>query len=826
MRFLPALLALLTAAPAQQRPAEQPATFKTSVNLVTVPVVVRDNKGKPVGGLRRESFQLFDNGKPQEIAKFSVERIGGAEGQRKQTAPARAGGPPPTAMPDRFVAYLFDDLHLKIEDLIRIRQAAARHFSASLRPGDRAAIYTTSGQTMLEFTSDRDRLDATLKKLMPRPIGGGQSGFDCPDIGFYQADLILNHHDQEALDAAISELLVCSPGIQRDVAVMMVQQHARQVLEAGELQTRVAFNVVRDVIRRMSSLPGQRSIVLASPGFLAPDLLPEESDLIDRAIRGGVVISAIDARGLWVDPSLDASKRTISMDALRVKSSIERASASLEANILAELASGTGGRFFQNNNDLDEGLQQVAAAPEYVYLLAFSPLNLKMDGKYHNLKVALTDAKGVTPEARKGYFAPKSVADPAQQAKQEIYDAVFSRGELNELPVEVGAQFFRPRGRNARLAVLARVPLKGLRFRKVDDRNCDEVTVVSSVFDGDGNLVAGQQQHFNLRLKDETVAKKAESGFTGRTSFDLPAGSYLIRVVVRDGEGRISARNRALEIPASGLDALLESVIHQFMAPAGETRAGSLRVQAPFFYSAGEMTRVRVAAEIPARSAESGEVVVTGSVYAPDGTLAAWFSNTAKNAPVYEDQFDVAPGQYNLQLVFRSEGDEIGSVDAPLHIERREAGQFALSGIGFSKEYREVLPEEEPDRSGDLDGGSGPLVTQDYEYPLAGARRFRPTDRVAVYFVMYEPRAAAEGAPGAPDLIVSERVLERATGEPKWDSGPTADATKYLGEGASMIALGLKLPVQFLAPGEYRLEVKAADPAGRTATRTADFDVW
>src|ERR1043165_7328007 len=56
---------------------DEPALFKARVNLVQVPVVVRDRQGKAIPNLKKEDFQLLDKGKPQYIARFSMETATG-----------------------------------------------------------------------------------------------------------------------------------------------------------------------------------------------------------------------------------------------------------------------------------------------------------------------------------------------------------------------------------------------------------------------------------------------------------------------------------------------------------------------------------------------------------------------------------------------------------------------------------------------------------------------------------------------------------------------------------------------------------------------------
>lgn len=550
-----------TATPDQKVPetkaVEEPATFHTRVNLVMVPVVVRDKHEKVIGTLKQEDFRLSDRGKPQEIIKFSVETptrppvyrtsspveepAGGSAGTASEALP-----PPP---PERFVAYLFDDIHTNFADLARVRDAAIRHLD-NLGPKDRAAVYTTSGQTTpQEFTDDREALRAVIQRLLPRPLT--HTGItECPDISYYQADLIVNKNDPMALQAATQETMICQS---MDASMLSSAQQeaqglAQRKLNEGEQETHVALYNLTALVRRMATMPGQRLILLVSAGFITPTQQQEKSDVMDRAIKANVVIGTLDARGLYTDGP-DASQRINTTVNLQLKLQYDRDAARAQADVLAELAAGTGGTFFENNNDLYAGFERVAAAPDYVYMLGFSPQNLKLDGSFHSLKVTLKGALALSIQARKGYYAPKHLADPKETAREEISEALFSREEMTDLPVSLMTQYFKSSESNARVTVLMRVDAKKLRFRRDADRNCNELTITAALFDRNGNYVVGNQKRLEMKLRDETLEKRLDNGLTVRSSFDVKPGSYAVRLVVRDAEGQLmSASNGALDI--------------------------------------------------------------------------------------------------------------------------------------------------------------------------------------------------------------------------------------------------------------------------------------
>jgi hypothetical protein len=339
--------------------------------------------------------------------------------------------------------------------------------------------------------------------------------------------------DQERLRETLYRL---RPGIMTRVGAMT----------GGETLTFGSLDALKNVVQRMASAPGQRTVMMISPGFFTidPIFYPEKTDILDLAIRANVIINGMDARGLYTDPAFDVSRTA----AGRAGSSLVRES--MRSDILAEMAAGTGGTFFQNSNDYDEGFKRLAAAPEYVYVLGFTPQNLRNDGSFHGLRVTVKPSNNLTLQARHGYYAPKRVDDPEETARQEIEAALFSREEMQELPIDLHTQFFKVTAESAKLAVLARLNLRQFKYRKADGRNNNVVTMVIGIFDRNGHYLQGVKKVLTLRLKDETLANRLGQGATIRTSFDVPPGAYLVRMVVRDAEGQLmSATNDAVEIP-------------------------------------------------------------------------------------------------------------------------------------------------------------------------------------------------------------------------------------------------------------------------------------
>jgi VWFA-related protein len=399
-----------------QQPAhaqDATATLEVNVDRVLVPVVVRDKQGHTVDGLTQADFQLFDDGKLRPITGFLVEKRGVAQtgtlgnSGSAPTLPAAANAVPQAdALPNRVTVFLFDDMHLSYEDIAHAREAALKDLDGVLTGSDVAAVVSTSGKVNSGLTNDRATLDKAINSVRPEGIYRANAN-DCPKMDYYQADLIENKRDPIATNDALSQVMnVCDPNTTREIAQRIVDMTAMRTVQTGAQDVRTTYAAIGEFVRRMAKLPGERSLILISPGFLPveEEARAEESQVMDLAAQSDVTISALDARGLYT-ASVTASEDTRGRDPGLVADYL-RTSMKQEEDAMGELADGTGGEFFGNNNDLEAGLKRLTEAPEVLYVLELSLNGVKANGTLHRLKVKV-DRPGVSVEARRGYFMPR-----------------------------------------------------------------------------------------------------------------------------------------------------------------------------------------------------------------------------------------------------------------------------------------------------------------------------------------------------------------------------------------------------------------------------------
>ena len=418
---------------AAQQPLVTGSVLQMRVDAVLVPVVVRDAQGRAIGDLKQEDFKVLDQGKPRSITGFTLQPGAAPASTGQSPAPAVANSGQPEiataqapAAAERIIVFLIDDRHLGAGDLEGVKKAAVAMLDQPLPDGTRGLVLSFLGVNS-GLTHNRAVLQAAIEKIKFRRVFQ-QSANACPGINYFQADQILNKHNAQAYGVALDKTANCMhlpaaasnsgntgvDDISKDPATLqnetLTKNAAMSSLQEGDQDAVDSIHFVRDVVHTISGLPGQRTLILVSPGFLSlsPESMAAESQVLNLAAASAVTISTLDARGLYSAMLSASESGGESIQSLVTGQTLgDRNDANRQnKQVMAEFADGTGGTFFSNDNDLKAGLASLAAGPEFKYLLELSLHDVKQNGSYHALKVQV-DRRDVKIQAREGYFAPQ-----------------------------------------------------------------------------------------------------------------------------------------------------------------------------------------------------------------------------------------------------------------------------------------------------------------------------------------------------------------------------------------------------------------------------------
>jgi VWFA-related protein len=530
-----------------------PVTMRTEVDLVEVPVVVRDGQHRAVAGLTRDNFEIYDAGKKQTITAFSVQRFtspvdagGGAKAAVSPAAAADAAGPKGEPR-FRYVALCFDDLNIDAAALKPAKNAAERFVKTGLAPGDRVAVVTTAQPQDSEFIGDVPRLVERIAKVTADRRLSEDVAPQCPRIRPYEAYLIANHLDNQVLEAKVAEYQACggrAPRAQQQVISM-----AQGIWQNELINSRNTLRVIDGLVSGMAKLPGERMILLTSGGFLAGNLEADEDLLMAKALHAEVVINTLDARGLYLElPGGDASDsppmgRTPPRARIE-EAKIEGRQAEAKDDGMAVLAAGTGGTFYHNSDDLARGFRELGMVPETMYVLSFTPAGVAADGRFHNLKVRLAAGKRYALQARLGYAASSAAAHASPPSMLD--SEVSASDTIADLPAGLT---WEQRAGPPGITIVAHLDIGRLHFETRQNRRAQKLTFVAALLDARGGFVTGKRSELDLNFTEATFAQLAKTGLVVSVTLQAPPGSYAVRALVQDAlEGKLTAAGGAVEI--------------------------------------------------------------------------------------------------------------------------------------------------------------------------------------------------------------------------------------------------------------------------------------
>jgi len=537
-------------------------TLRTQVEIVEVPVVVRDRRHQAVGGLHQSDFSVYDSGKKQEITGFSVETFVPGGNPVPAASPATnarpsvsqpANQPKPTSAA-RYVVICFDDIATEGASLILAKKAARQFVTTALAPGDRVAVVTTAFLARTEFTADIPTLLALIEKVQPNSHFSDDVGMDCPPIKAYEAYLISNHRDSALLQAKVAEYMACAGGAVPNASQTVIAK-SNAIWERARENSKNTLRAIDDLVTSLASAPGRRMILLASSGFLTGNLETDEGELITKALHAGVVINALSARGLYaVVPGGDASEsRPVNSgrgarQARTAELAVQNSQESAKDDGMAVLSSGTGGMFFHNNNDLLRGFRELGMVPEVIYVLSFAPSDAIPNGRFHELKVRLTSADHYTLQARMGYNAPPKPVPIAPGPPSTIDSEMMGSDILADLPARITWQ---PAQDKSGVDYTAHIDLSRLQIPVHQDRHARKFTLVAVLRDAQGRFVAGERGDVDINLTDANFTRlAAEGGLHLTLTVKAPPGVYSVRGLLLDEQaGKMVTSSQEVRLP-------------------------------------------------------------------------------------------------------------------------------------------------------------------------------------------------------------------------------------------------------------------------------------
>ena len=569
------VLLLASFAPAQTPQPTPPQkveedVVKISTTLIQLDVVVTDKKGRQVTELKPEDFEIYENGKKQDVSNFSYIESNGANKtantpttEQNSRQNNKYSVPAPSAklkleQVRRTYALVVDDLGLSFDNVYWVQQSLRKFVKDQMQEGDLVAIIRTgSGIGALQsFTSNRDQLLAAIDKIKWNSQGRGGINTFTPIETTLSGDLSGQIDSQGKVKSVA--------GTEEEKEFQnQIEQFRNENFAVGTL------GALNYVIRGMRDLPGRKSLMLISEGFPIISRtggIPTQSRIFDSlkiladlANRSSVVVYTLDPRGLQV-PAMATAEDDIKITPPNAAGSDDlqtREENFVDAQqSLRYLAYETGGIPYVNQNNLVNGLQKAVEDQKGYYLIGYQPNTDTFDptkNKFNKLTVKLK-RDDLKVRYRSGFFGitDEKLRQTNQTPRQKLSAALISPFGSDEIKLDLYSIFYNDDKNRNFIRSLVYIDAKDLTFTPDSDGSYQaKFDIVAMIYDSNGAAAGNNINSQTLKFTKEQLAKIQKEGIV----YNLPVpiiktGAYQFRVALQDtATGKIGAASQFIEIP-------------------------------------------------------------------------------------------------------------------------------------------------------------------------------------------------------------------------------------------------------------------------------------
>jgi VWFA-related protein len=670
-------------------PVPPPLTFAAGVDLILVDAVVTDGEGRLVTGLHADDFVIREDGQPQEITSFEAVDL------RRPTA---AGASPARDGRDREAPRVFvlalDDSGLGLESAIAARGAARKFLFAAARDGDLVNLVVPgTGLTWSARLPDgMGRLLSIVDSVEGRRAETPELGGGWEAVGAAESlDPLAQENLRTRLDANgqlprtarfANESDQAYEARNREFQEPLLQSDARRQLEQDRDRRRRLFVGVSSALDSVAEVRGRKSVLLFSEGFVREPNDPPFRELVAALRRNNASIYFVNVLGLTSGAAADSRQAGDRSASSRVANPLDAAGADM-------VADETGGFSVKSRAGLETGLARIAEEASSYYLLGYAPQNVKRDGKYRQLQVAVRQADW-SVRARKGYFGASERAASRASTKggpdPELDAAFRSALPAKAIPVRLATFAQEPvdKGR-VRIRVAAEVGLKSLGFETSADgarvATLDVALALNHVRP-DGRLKTPWRE---WKIALPATAEAGDPWAAIETGFEVPAGAAQAQLVVRDRRSRaIGSLRQDFDVPEPTTWRVATPILSDL--PGGERDRPRLKVDRTFVAGARLYCYLEVypgarkkdVSPSPAALAytlvdASGKTRRTGPA-TPLATGTAGVGRRLETIPLS----GLAPGAYELRLVVRDAAGHAQELREPLVLRRPDRPDAAI----------------------------------------------------------------------------------------------------------------------------------------------------